>query len=129
MAKKSIQLKGIVAIYPANSVGDDIELYTDEARFCMTLPEKQAVYPSKPYVLWPCYNAAVTKAWGFQLPPCTCAVKSLLYRLLSRNLSVARDAGRAGQIARQCFTACGSRPRRTTPRSPTTACPTSLRPR
>ncbi len=32
MAKKSIRLRGIVAIYPANSVGDDIELYTDEAR-------------------------------------------------------------------------------------------------
>ena len=30
MAKKAIRLKGIVAIYAANSVGDDIEVYADE---------------------------------------------------------------------------------------------------
>ncbi|KAK9815486.1 hypothetical protein WJX72_004510 [[Myrmecia] bisecta] len=29
---KSITLRGIVGIYPANSVGDDIEIYTDETR-------------------------------------------------------------------------------------------------
>ena len=34
MAKKSIRLKGIIAIYPANSVGDDIELYSDEVCIC-----------------------------------------------------------------------------------------------
>ena len=32
IAKKSIRLKGIVAIYAANSVGDDIEVYADEVR-------------------------------------------------------------------------------------------------
>ena len=32
IAKKAIQLKGIVAIYAANSVGDDIEVYADEVR-------------------------------------------------------------------------------------------------
>ena len=32
MDAKSIVLRGIVAIYPANSVGDDIEVYTDEDR-------------------------------------------------------------------------------------------------
>ena len=30
IAKKSIRLKGIIGIYAANSVGDDIELYADE---------------------------------------------------------------------------------------------------
>jgi len=32
VAKKSITLKGMVGIYPAATVGDDMELYTDEAR-------------------------------------------------------------------------------------------------
>lgn len=30
--KKLLKLKGIVGIYPANSVADDIEIYTDEDR-------------------------------------------------------------------------------------------------
>ncbi len=29
---KSLQLVGIVGIYPANAAGDDIEVYADEAR-------------------------------------------------------------------------------------------------
>ena len=32
VANKRLRLKGIVGIYPANSVGDDIELYSDEGR-------------------------------------------------------------------------------------------------
>ena len=38
IAKKAIRLKGIVAIYAANSVGDDIEVYADEVRLLMSLP-------------------------------------------------------------------------------------------
>jgi 5-methyltetrahydrofolate--homocysteine methyltransferase len=29
---KRLRMVGIVGIYPANSVGDDIEVYTDESR-------------------------------------------------------------------------------------------------
>lgn len=32
MEKKSLRLVGVVGIYPANAVGDDIEVYADEAR-------------------------------------------------------------------------------------------------
>lgn len=32
VANKSIRLVGVVGIYPANSMGDDIEVYSDEAR-------------------------------------------------------------------------------------------------
>lgn len=32
IGKKSVRATGIVGFYPANSVGDDIELYTDESR-------------------------------------------------------------------------------------------------
>jgi 5-methyltetrahydrofolate--homocysteine methyltransferase len=32
MARKQLKAKGIVGIYPANSVGDDIEVYEDESR-------------------------------------------------------------------------------------------------
>ncbi len=35
IAKKAIRLKGIVAIYAANSVGDDIEVYADEVRLLL----------------------------------------------------------------------------------------------
>jgi len=29
---KKLRMMGIIGIYPANSVGDDIEVYTDESR-------------------------------------------------------------------------------------------------
>ncbi|GMH43322.1 hypothetical protein BSKO_11244 [Bryopsis sp. KO-2023] len=32
VAKKKLQMHGIIGIFPANSVGDDIEVYTDESR-------------------------------------------------------------------------------------------------
>lgn len=32
IADKSLQAKGVIGFWPANSVGDDIELYTDESR-------------------------------------------------------------------------------------------------
>lgn len=32
MEEKVLSLRGIVGIYPANSVGDDVRIYTDEAR-------------------------------------------------------------------------------------------------
>ena len=32
MESKALRLNGIIGLYPANSVGDDIELYTDETR-------------------------------------------------------------------------------------------------
>lgn len=32
IAKKLLKARGVVGIYPANSVGDDIEVYTDESR-------------------------------------------------------------------------------------------------
>jgi 5-methyltetrahydrofolate--homocysteine methyltransferase len=32
IAEKKLQMRGIIAIYPANSVGDDIEVYADEER-------------------------------------------------------------------------------------------------
>ena len=32
MKNKRLRMVGIVGIYPANSVGDDIEVYTDESR-------------------------------------------------------------------------------------------------
>jgi 5-methyltetrahydrofolate--homocysteine methyltransferase len=32
IAQKHVTLNGIVGIYPANSVGDDIEVYADESR-------------------------------------------------------------------------------------------------
>jgi 5-methyltetrahydrofolate--homocysteine methyltransferase len=31
IARKRVRLNGIVGIYPANSVGDDIEIYSDDA--------------------------------------------------------------------------------------------------
>jgi 5-methyltetrahydrofolate--homocysteine methyltransferase len=32
VAKKSLQLRAVYGLFPANSVGDDVELYTDESR-------------------------------------------------------------------------------------------------
>jgi 5-methyltetrahydrofolate--homocysteine methyltransferase len=32
VAQKSITLKGVVGIYPAGAVGDDMQLYADESR-------------------------------------------------------------------------------------------------
>mmetsp|Transcript_8675 Transcript_8675/g.31978 ORF Transcript_8675/g.31978 Transcript_8675/m.31978 type:complete len:1373 (+) Transcript_8675:189-4307(+) len=32
VANRSLKMKGIIGFYPANSVGDDIQLYTDESR-------------------------------------------------------------------------------------------------
>jgi cobalamin-dependent methionine synthase I len=32
IAEKPVTLNGMVGIYPANAVGDDIEIYTDESR-------------------------------------------------------------------------------------------------
>ncbi len=54
IAQKSLTANAVVGFYPANSVGDDIELYTDESRqtvltkFC-TLRQQNEKHDAEPY--------------------------------------------------------------------------------
>jgi 5-methyltetrahydrofolate--homocysteine methyltransferase len=55
-ANKTLQLRGIVGLFPANRVGEDVEVYEDESRsvakakFCMLRQQAEKENPDEPYM-------------------------------------------------------------------------------
>merc|ERR1712038_1895076 len=53
--KKLFSLRGVVGLFPANSVGDDVEIYNNEdrdsvhAKFCMLRQQKENEVKDEPY--------------------------------------------------------------------------------